>query len=62
MHVDKNPDFRETSTQLSDSCCGTAKLKSEKSNGSKILPRGSDEINKNETHNNEPTYEKKDIH
>ncbi len=49
MHVDKNPDFRETSTQLSDSCCGTVKLKSEKSNGSKILPRGSDEINKNES-------------
>jgi hypothetical protein len=42
---------------------GIAKLKPEKSNGSRmILPRGSDEINKNETHNNEPTYEKKDIH
>ena len=52
MHVDKNPDFRETRTQLSDSCCGTTKLKSEKSHGSKILPRGSDEINKKAFPNN----------
>jgi hypothetical protein len=27
-----------------------------------FLPRGSDEINKNETYNNKPTYAKKDIH
>jgi hypothetical protein len=42
---------------------GIAKLKPEKSNGSRMmLPRGSDEINKNETHNNKTTYAKKDIH
>jgi hypothetical protein len=38
------------------------KTQPEKSNGSRILPPGSEEINKNETHNNKPTHAKKNIH
>ena len=51
--------FRKTSTQLSDSCSLSApkhllqsksqKTQPEKSNGSRILPDGSEEINKNKS-------------